>query len=127
LILVSKVPVGNTENYRASRSQPADFSALPVRKKLRLFLRQSRTNLLSKSTSLMLFSSADFDVFQGTETHPQSATCKCGTRDARGKHRASTGTFGTEIKPTPHTALQKDLSPRTHWACVVLREGSVRP
>jgi hypothetical protein len=56
---------------------------------------------------LMLFSSADFDVFQGTETHPQSATCKCGTRDARGKQSASPGTFGTEIKPTPFRAAAR--------------------
>jgi hypothetical protein len=101
LILVPKVPVGNTENYRASCSQPADFSALPVREKLWLFLRESHTNLRSKSTSLMLFSWVDFEVFQGTETHAQSTTCKFGTRDARGKHRASTGTFGTKIMPTP--------------------------
>jgi len=31
LILVPKVPVGNAENYRARRSQPADLSTLPVR------------------------------------------------------------------------------------------------
>jgi hypothetical protein len=58
-------------------------------------------NSLSKITSLTLLFSINFDVFHRTETHSQSMICEDGIRGAREKHYVSTGTPGTDIKPTP--------------------------
>jgi uncharacterized protein len=44
---------------------------------------------------------ADFWRFSRNRNPSIINNCKCDARDARGKHRASTGTFGTGIKRRP--------------------------
>jgi hypothetical protein len=46
LICVPRVSVGNAENYRVCRSQPADFAQVPVRQKRPLLLRKLRRTSL---------------------------------------------------------------------------------
>jgi hypothetical protein len=52
LIYVPRVPVGNTENYRVCRSQPADFAQVPVRQGTAVFSAEIARNSLAKTASL---------------------------------------------------------------------------
>lgn len=60
LILLPKVPVGNIENCRVRRSQPSDFSQLPVRSETFFISAELQANSLSRISSLVLFFSAKF-------------------------------------------------------------------
>src|ERR1700675_1034987 len=66
-----------------------------------LFLQELRPYSLAKFTSSTLFFSGNFNAFHGTGTEPRSMTCEGDIHVAREKHHVSTGTFGTEVKPTP--------------------------
>jgi hypothetical protein len=70
LICVPRVPVGNTENYRVCRSQPADFAKVPVRQETAVFSAEIAHNSLAKTASLTVFFSGNFNVFHGTGTEP---------------------------------------------------------
>jgi hypothetical protein len=98
---VPRVPVGNTENYRVCRSQSADFAQVPVRQGTAVFSAEIARNSLAKTASLTVFFSGNFNVFHGTGTDQKSMTCQAEMRGAREKHHVSTGTLGTQIKPTP--------------------------
>jgi hypothetical protein len=67
LIYVPRVPVGNAENYRVCRSQPADFAQVPVRQGTAVFSAEIARNSLAKTASLTVFFSGNFNVFHGTE------------------------------------------------------------
>jgi len=105
LICVPRVPVGNPENYRVCRSQPADFAQVPVRRESADSSAEVAGNPFTKAASLTGFFSGNFNAFHGTGTGPISTACEDDTRVAR-ENTVSTGTLGTQIKPTPRLSLR---------------------
>jgi hypothetical protein len=91
----------SAEKCRVCSPQPADFAQVSVRQGTGVIPADIAHNSLSKTASLTVFFSENFHVFHGTGTEPQSMTCELDIGVAREKHRVSTGTLGTEIKPTP--------------------------
>ena len=69
-------------------------------------------NSLPKTASSTLFFSGNFNAFHRTKTEPISTTCQGDIHVAREEHHVSTGTLGTEIKPTPRMATTTEFAER---------------
>src|ERR1022692_380765 len=78
----------------------------------RFFSAEIARNSLAKTASLTVSFSGNFNVFHGTGTDQKSRACQAEMRGAREKHHVSTGTLGTQIKPTPAEAYRVHLE----WA-----------
>jgi len=73
-----------------------------------LFLQNSCIFFQPKSTSAMLFSPGNFDVFQGTEATVNSVGCTMHPCISRGEHPVSTATLGSNSEGTPWETLTNE-------------------
>jgi hypothetical protein len=85
------------------RSQPADFSQLPVRSETAVIPEVIVRKFSLENHFIDAIFLGKFRRFSWNKIQPESKTCEDGIRDAREKHYVSPGTPGTEIKPTPLT------------------------